>query len=327
MRQARQFVQDTWLPLLIATALVFAVAIAVPWYYREFRGVDPERGMTAEEVSWAGRYAPWRTEIRDGVAAAYEVRTDLQGTLGARLEAVSGCTTELESRVGPAPERLRPAEREARAACERVAGARGFYLDEGGPNSGTTTLLTAALDALREAELEVRRLMLAEGELPRLDERSDESRIDERLGFVATLPHLYVEVRCWTADDWATVRHELATVGLEGLTARAAHANAYRYTAHLGPDTCAPLAAVAYGTEEAARASDERLAGALVAMLHAAEHLDGETDEQEIDCTALARVEEAARELGVAPERAARLAELTRPPAARCPGGPPEDDW
>jgi hypothetical protein len=307
----------TAVPVSLAAVLVVGMMVGLPWYYKTFHGALPERGLTAAEVEWAGAYAPWRTRVGDTLAHAYANRNSIDGELGRILDEIAGCGDDFIAEVGAPPsERLGLVVEFVIAACARADAARLEYRDAGDlPSWRTSAMVAGGRDAIRSAEFNLRRLMLAQRPLDHLgghDERV--SRIEPVLsdgisGAQST------EVLCWSEEEWPQVQAELAAVGLLQDPALRRDVNAYRFRVNASPRLCDPLVRFAY---EEPRSATPEVAHALLALLHAAQHaVAAVEDEQAARCGALRHLPAAAVRLGAAPELAEELAAHAQA-TARC---------
>jgi hypothetical protein len=316
----RALLRSTWVPLAIAAFVLVFVFVAVPWYYRTYRGADPERGLSPAEVEWAAAYAPWRTHVGDTLALAYENRTSLEGEAARILERIASCGDDLVARAGTPPtERLRPVLERALGACFLSDGALAQYRGQGGmPSTEASNALLGASDLLRVAEVALRRLLLAQKPLPRRGGRTEESRIEPRLSRAASGDQP-TEVLCWSAEEWPQVQPELGAVGLEQDARLRRLVNAYRVRVHVSPTLCEPLVRFAYpGATPDSELVTTEAARALVAVLHASRHAIGVVGERPARCEAARSLRGAAVRLGADRESARRLAELGRR-ASGCP--------
>lgn len=310
----------TWIPLTIAVAVIGGVVLALPWYYKTFRGAEPERGLQPAEIEWARAYAPWREHVHETLTRAHEQRNTVDGELGETLDAIAGCDDQLWTDIGTPPsERLDPVAQRATAACGMAGAALAEYREAGDtPSWRTSAALAGALNAMQSAEMSLRKLLLAQKPLERRGGADEtRSRVEPRLSAAlsATQP---TELLCWSEDDWPQVQAELAAVGLEESPPLRRDVNAYRYRVHASPAVCGALARFAYADDPQA---DTELALALLAVLHAAEHATLRArDEQQAECNAVLVVEGAARRLGAGEGAAAEAARLARA-GSGCPEG------
>ena len=302
----RRLLRRIWVPLALAGLLVGGVLVGLPWYYKNYRGALPDRGLSSEEIGWARAYAPFRTRVTDTLVLAFANRNSVDGELGLILDEIAGCAAELREQVGPVPtERLRPVAERAAAACTAADAAREEYRAAGDvPSWRTSARIAGANDLIRGAEFELRRLLLAQRALPRTADPG-ESRVDAALGDAISLEQP-TEVLCWSSDEWEQVRAELAAVGLEGDSRLRRDVNAYRFRVHASPDVCGTLT-------DAARAPTDEVATALLAVLHAAQHAVADVaDERAAQCAGVGLAEQAARRLGIGGRRAAEVAARAR---------------
>lgn len=317
-RHLRPLLRRTWIPLTLAAAVVTAMLVGLPWYYKTFRGALPERGLSAAEVEWARAYAPWRTHVLETLTLAHAQRSGVDGELGDVLDEIAGCDEQLWTEIGAPPsERLDPVAERAATSCALAGEALQEYRSAGDtPSWRTSARLAGAIASIRGAEVSLRSLLLSQRPLERRGGADESrSRIEPRLsdGLSATQP---TEVLCWDEVEWSQVREELAAVGLERDQALGRDVNAYRFRVHASPAVCRALTRFAYGVEPAV---DAGTALALRAVLHAAEHatLRAE-DESQADCRAVAAVAGAALRLGAAPAVAKEAERLARD-ASGCP--------
>jgi hypothetical protein len=189
--------------------------------------------------------------------------------------------------VGPAPtERLRRALTSFRRACSR------FDRGEDG-----TALLLRADQMLPPGEL--RHLPVVAG-----DVRA--SRIEPRFGLIASaLAGKEVEVRCWSAGDWAhLMREERAytrgrlgpgVLGFAGIGGA---------RVNLAPEVCDALVTLAYRGRPA---EPLLVASAVVTLSHEAQHSTGVVEEGVAECKAVQVAHRTAMKLGARRDYAASL--------------------
>jgi hypothetical protein len=129
------------------------------------------------------------------------------------------------------------------------------------------------------------------------------SRVVAEYGRVAEkLVGIPIEARCWSGDNWRRLVSEqypddsFEVVGFTGVFGDG--------RIHLAPVVCAALDRLRRGE----RVADAQAAEALGVLAHEAEHAVGRLDEAVAECYAMQHVRAAARELGVEPRAAGRLA-------------------
>jgi hypothetical protein len=308
--ELRQFLRGIRIPLALAVVLVVVIAIVLP----RMGEPEPERGISAQEQPWLAAYSDWTAEFRGAVTRANLVRSSLAADLPPLLEQVEQCGEALQERVGPPPSaRFEAIVAASGQACALATGAAdAFRRNDSTPNLETTNLLKAAVQTFFQADFRLRKLLVLERPLPRVQRLSTESRIENRLGAAASYEHGFVEVRCWAASEWPSVRQELDAVGLEDDETLAEVANANRWLVHLSPQVCDPLAQLAYGQSSASGDQRRRLAAALLVLAHESAHVAGIAPEREVARAAAGAVEGLARLLGAEPDDAASLAALAR---------------
>jgi hypothetical protein len=316
VRQLRRLARQTWVPFSLAAALVVSILVVVPWYYRTFKGVEPERGLSDEELAWVADYVPWQTDARRALEGAHDARQALDGTLDRLLPEAARCGDALAERVGPPPSRLEPVTEQAYRACGVAAAALDAFREAADtPNRQTTVRLGVAVEMIAEADRLLRRLLLAQRPLPyQGGADADTSRIEPLLSGAASTV-LPVEVRCWAADEWPAVADELALVGRVGDPELARRMNAYRFAVHLSPAVCAPLVRFA---DDPDGTDPERVAAALLALTQGAELVTA-PDAEAPGCPAPDVLEAAARTLGASPQGAAALTTAARNVEPSCP--------
>ena len=299
--------------------LVVGVVLGVPWYYKTFRGATPDRGLTTSELEWMRGYGPWRSRVGETLVRAHANRNSVDGELGRILDEIADCGADLQAEVGaPVSERLVPVAEAAAAACAGADAALAEYRAAGDtPSSRTSAMLAGANDAIRRAEVAVRRLLTALRPLPERGGRDEtSSRVEPRLsdGISVEQP---TEVLCWSEDEWPQVRAELAALGLERDRTLSRDVNAYRLRVHASPGVCGPLVRFAY---DDAPSPTPEVSRALVAVLHAAQHTVAGVDEVAAACEAARRAHQAAARLAADAGAAQALAAHVRV-SAPCPRG------
>jgi hypothetical protein len=250
----------------LACASLF-VGCAIDRQTGEVLGAGQERGpwATPAELAWLEKLGRWNER------------------LGART---ASCSADLAD-VGPAPtERLRPALASFRLACSRFD--RG---EDGG------ALLLRADQMVPPGEL--RQLPVVAGDVR-------VSRIEPRFGRIASaLTGKEVEVRCWSAADWARLmREEQAyTHGRLGLHVLG-FAGIGGARVNVALEVCDALVTLAYRHRPAEQLL---VAAAVVTLTHEAQHAKGVVEEAVAECNAIQIAHRTAMKLGARPDYAASL--------------------
>ncbi len=143
-------------------------------------------------------------------------------------------------------------------------------------------------------------------DLPTLSSETGVSHIDPNLGAVAsTLAGHSVQVRCWSASDWARI-----------LRFRGDHvvgfANQGTWSIQLSPSVCRPLMALRYRAVEPTGAPAWSLSFAVVVFGHEVGHLVRGTSESAAECFGLRAARQTARLTGADPAYATLLETLYR---------------
>ncbi|MDX6408830.1 MAG: hypothetical protein QOE13_1901 [Gaiellaceae bacterium] len=282
---------------------------------------------TPAELDWLAKLGAWDTRLLRGLQSAAQVETTPRlaqklmqrdgetMVLHARaLEPAGSCVSDLANKVGPAPTaRLRRPYDTFQAACahlQRFHGAITLAIDQ----SQDSEVGKAQNEANRAASLLLQAdQMLPPGEvrsLPVIAGESDQSRVEPRLGHVATaLAGKPLEVRCWSESDWLHLMREersythgkldAETLGFAGIGGT---------RVNLGPAVCKGLVDLAYERLRPTReAAQLMLASAVVTLSHEPQHSKGITEESVAECSAIQLADRTAVDLGASPAYAAAL--------------------
>jgi hypothetical protein len=145
-----------------------------------------------------------------------------------------------------------------------------------------------------------------ERDLPRVATVTPASHVDPNLSAAAsTLVGHTVEVRCWSATDWAAI------LRVSGRT-DVGFANPSTSRIQLSPSVCAPLMALRYQHVEPQAAAAEPLSFAVVVLGHEAGHLAIGSNEAAAECFGLRAAQRTALLLGANPRYATLLQTIYR---------------
>ena len=226
--------------------------------------------------------------------------------------ALKRCKPSYDRIAGPAPEVLRPVEDESMRACTWASRAAALVgLDRYVPNAKRRAPLGEAIGSLITADRELLARLILTRNLPAEAEPTEESRIDSRYSAAATdVIAFNIEVRCWSAEDWAAIQRETAALGAETSRKFFGVADAFLGVANLSPRTCGTLDELAYDRRRVTAARSRALLDALLALGRESERGAGENGEAEAQCDALQDVRPLAARLGATRAEAGRLASL-----------------
>ncbi len=244
--------------------------------------------LTPAELGWIRVYAAFTIDI-------YEEEL---GPAGGPL-LVKKCRERFDELRDPPSDRLRPAAELVADACPLLA-HRGMH--------------RRALDVVDDADDLLFPLLLEGQTLPLESEETQDSRADlEMSGWVSREIGRPAEVRCWDDEDWLRVIHESDSwtddqTDVEDLYGWADDSSD---RIHMRLDQCNLVAALRATSRS--RANEIETADALGTLFHEANHLsDMDLEEAEVECEVLSWFDIYARDLGVNPDVADRLARLYR---------------
>lgn len=273
-----------------------------------------EHGLSSEELRWVHDFGTWWSAEYATVNAALVAATTVTDNreLVRPFAALRRCKPSYERVAGPAPGTLGPVEDESMRACTWAGRAAGLVgLDSYVPNAKRGTTLGEAIGALISADRELLARLVLTRTLPTEAEPTEESRIDSRYTAVATdVIASNIEVRCWSAGDWAAIRREAAALGPETSRKFFGAADAFLGVANLSPRTCQSLDGLAYKGRRVTAGRSRALLEALLSLGRESEQGAGESADAEAQCDALQDVRLLAAGLGATRAEAGRLALL-----------------
>lgn len=172
------------------------------------------------------------------------------------------------------------------------------------------TILVCAVALLALSIIDLHALVEHESpwsrDLPTVASETNVSHIDPTLGAVAsTLAGRSVQVRCWSASDWARILR-LRGDHVVGFT------NQGTWSIQLSPSVCRPLMALRYRAIEPTGEGAWSLSFAVVVFGHEAGHLVRGTNESAAECFGLQAARQTARLTGADATYATLLATLYR---------------
>jgi hypothetical protein len=145
-----------------------------------------------------------------------------------------------------------------------------------------------------------------ERDLPTVAKVTPASHVDPNLSTAAsTLVGHPVEVRCWSAADWAAIRRASGRTDVGFANPATSHIQ-------LAPSVCAPLMALRYQHVEPPAAAAEALSFAVVVLGHEAGHLAIGSNEAAAECFGLRAAQRTAVLLGADPRYATLLQTIYR---------------
>jgi hypothetical protein len=269
-----------------------------------------------QDVAWVVLLRKWEDRMSARGSRATRVADEVrrkarkQPELDLAVKPLEHCAESLDKEVGP-PQVVRYRESYAllRTACAAVA-AWGRALDEAAA-SGDGDLIrnvdqkeTRVGEALDEAQRELESSFFAVAPLPMKGGNASTSRIEPRFGramnklVYKSEDAAQIEVRCWSKADWPKVKYEWG--GYAGNVDFAGFAyDDFRVS--VAPEYCASLVGLVYEHERPTEGLPLFRAAASVELLaHEAGHLfQSETNEARTECSAVQRVAELGRILGL----------------------------
>jgi hypothetical protein len=294
--------RPAWILLLLLVTLAAACS-----------SEGPDATASATDLRWLGRFGDWVGRYGASIDAANRAAIGISNGQSNDVEVrrllydLRGCDKALDLVTEPSNDRFDEAFDLAGQFCEAVGKAAESLTTARRDRSFSAALdarrrLLNATEVINQVDGAVERNLAANELLP--SRAGLGSRIDDRLGRLATeIVGRSVEVRCWTAEDWRTVKREWTAYYDErpDLVGLADHAT---FRIHLAPGPCRGLAEVREGIT-----TPERVAEPVQVLAHEIEHLRAPGYEYEVECRALQRMVGVAGWLGVKPAMARALAD------------------